>query len=227
MVHHIPNVEAKTQSTTHYKILIVKLSESCEKNLKSKISIGCPTIQELIPLDTSNKNISGKFVKQNDTWIREKPQVKNHYMFYGDSNKLIVCVECLYPSGSPDLVKEIIIEANNFVWPQRDQIVSNGKIIIHHNPYVSENCNTATLGYNYTNYKLLVETINYISEGCIDVSFIKDGMITIKDTPFNFNNPYSSLNHYNWLSQAKKINVGDCITKKCVQLPDPYKKKNW
>src|SRR5690242_8634270 len=91
--------EANARSTTHYNILIIQYSETCNREMQYTNSSSCPPLQELIPFDTSNKHISGTFVDINGTWFRTKPQAINHYEFYDSYNKTVVCVVCTYPGG--------------------------------------------------------------------------------------------------------------------------------
>ena len=88
-----------THSTIHIPVLLVSYSQTCENMIKNYIK-GCTPLSEMIPFDTSNQYISGKFVNQGNDTIRTNPEVKNNWLFYKYSNKQVVCVECAFDISS-------------------------------------------------------------------------------------------------------------------------------
>src|SRR5690242_18613372 len=184
----IPNAEATNQNTTKYKILAVEYSQSCETVLTHGFNSTCPTLDKIWKYDTSNKNISGKLVWDGKEFLRSSPQVKNHYVWY---DKMAVCVGCNVPLNNPDLFPVIFIEPSGFEYISKDQEIKNShKITTYSNPYISPDCLTATVGY--TDF-LLNDTIHYMLNNCIGQHFLNNQTKNIKDTSFDFSNPYSSL----------------------------------
>lgn len=215
----IPNADAV--STTKYNILAVEYSQSCQTMITHGDNSTCPTLDKIWKYDTSNKNISGKLLWNGKEFIRTNPQVKNHYVWY---ETMKVCVGCDVPLGNPDLFKTIFIEPSGFTYVIKDQEIKNSHTITTFtNPYISPDCMTATVGY--TDF-LLNDTIHYILNGCIGNHFINNQTSTTKDTPADYKDSIS-YKQKAYVDAALKINKGNCISKKCDTVKDPFKKARW
>jgi len=220
----LPNAEATNQKTLHYNIIIVSLSESCIRINEQGPNHSCPKLNSLVSFDTSNQLISGKFDHSGNAWVRLPPEVKNHYLFYQYLNKTVVCVDCYYPGKLTDAFQTITIEPNGFVWVNPLEQKNNGQILTHHDRYVSENCKTASI--SFTPF-ILNDTISYMQSGCKITHYNNNNTSTLKDTPFEMKNPFSSLIYKHMINDFKKQRLGDCIHHKCLELPNLYKKPNW
>jgi len=195
-------------NTLHYNIIWIKYSETCEKLLETHDK-RCGTLDQLIPFDTSNKLLSGKFIKVHDVWIRDKPQIKNNWLWYSQYNKTVTCVECFINSGLTDTMKIIIIEPHNFTFiNQRDSI--NGTMQQYNTRYISENCMIANLPFDA---KILNETITYMKSNCTGTINHYNSTITKQAMKLDYNGPSYQYKHYVILS--KDISKLNCQIVKC------------
>src|SRR5690349_15311121 len=139
LVHLPNNAEAKNQPTLKYKILAIEYSEGCQTTITHHINSTCPNLSKMIKYDTSNKNISGKFNITNGEITREKPEVKNHFMFYNFLKNTTVCVDCsLNGINGPDMIQIIFIGPTDFTYIDKDQTLKNtNNFITHNHVYIS------------------------------------------------------------------------------------------
>ena len=86
-------------------------------------------------------------------------------------------------------------------------------------------CNTATIAYSD---KLLNDTIQWMKSGCTITKYNQTKTYKLNNTPWSWNNPYSSLHYVDPLSKMFKgwhpgsngtvlngIGLGNCITHYC------------
>lgn len=201
----------ETISTIKYNIIEIQYSEVCKHLLITNQS-NCPGLEKLTQFDTSNQKVSGKFIMHGDTMIREKPQLKNHFLFYQYINKTIVCVECYLPTGQPDIVKIIFIEPHGFTWADPTERANNN-LVGHKDRYVSQDCLTASLPFDRM---VLNDTIYFMSHSCkSNATHINNNFtITTIDHKLNYNNPTYQYNHY--VKQSKDtISKIDCRIHEC------------
>jgi hypothetical protein len=139
----------------------------------------------------------------------------------------VVCVYCTGNYLTTDLYKTIILgQADNFsyapkifrtgtytvnqfnatsgsfktlVYPSNE--IDTGLTILS-NRQIDKQCNTATISYSDF---LLNDTINYMKSGCKVTHFNKTMTSKVPNTPWNYNNPYSTL-HY--IAALKEITGG-------------------
>ena len=211
--------QAYAKPSPHYNMTLIILSETCKRTNHYNVTSDCPKIYELIKFDTSNQNISGKFVKNGNDYERTKPQMKNHWVYY---QKNVICVDCnIDYIGTGGQFKSIIIEPNNFTWIDKDAVLKNTlKWTSYSNRFVS-GCQTATIAYSDS---LLNDTISYLNSECTKTNFNGNKINTIQDHPFSFDNPYSSLHYQSEIASLKSHAIGNCINKICDIKP---LNKNW
>ena len=212
---------------SRYNIIMIIPSEECTNAIKNHVKTNCPPLGNIIKYDTSNQKISGKFVLNKDgSWTRDKPEVKNHWQYYTYTNKTIVCVYCTGNYLTTDLYKTIIIESGNPFEYVIHKFVSTTYTISQYN-FTSKNytniiyptneldsgltsmlnrniqgCDTATI--SYSDY-LLNDTISYMESGCKTSHYNQTNTQKVPNTPWVYDNPYSSL-HY--LSSLNIITQG-------------------
>lgn len=219
--------------TQKYPLIMIVPSESCQNMIKFHMKTDCPTDDMLLKYDTSNQKISGHFIIQNGNTIRDKPEVKNHYLFYQTQT---VCVDCAGDYMNPDLFQIIIIEPHGFTYVDKYAVISNNKWLSYSDRHMA-GCNTATIGYSDS---LLNDTIKYMESNCTQTSFNSTKTNIIPDQPWSYDNPYSSLHlstylksflHNHDIFNRNGTNPGglgpnDCIRHQC-SYTDPYKKAGW
>ena len=224
-----------THSNYHMPILFVNLSQACENMIKYNIP-GCPSLESMISFDTSNQNISGKFIKIGNDTIRTKPQVKSNWLYYAGNTNKIVCIECNADITVMQQSQQIIIQPTGFSFVDQVTNATKGQWLSYSDRYM-QGCDTATIS---NNMQLLKDTIKYMLSGCtIKTSF--NGTLSHKthDTAWQYDNPFSTLhqstylkdimhNHvsYNGNNTAGGLGPSDCIRHTCT-FTDPYHNKGW
>ena len=209
-----------TVQTEKYPVIMVVQSEICQKMIQNHINSTCATDDKTMKYDTSNQHISGKFVTKDGITTRTKAQVTNHYQFY---TKQTVCVDCTGNLFNPDLYKIILLEPHGFTFVNKDQVVPNNKWYSYSDRSM-QGCNTATIAYSDA---LLNDTISFLESGCTKTSFNGTMNHIIKEQPWSWDNPYSSLHQKSIVDKVKSTGgLGNCISKQC-DYTDPYKKAGW
>lgn len=218
--------------TLKYPLIMILPSETCQKIIQNHAKSDCPTDDLLMKYDTSNQYISGHFVKINGTTIREKPLVKNHYIWYNGTGKITVCVDCEGDYFNPDLFQTIIIEPHGFTFIDKYANATNNKWNSNSDRNM-QGCSTATIAYSDS---LLNDTIQYLKSGCTKTSFNGTKTYLIPDQPWQWNNPYSTLHQITYLKSIlhnhtynNNMTSGGtgpslCINGKTCNFVDPYQK---
>lgn len=223
-------------STDHYPVLLISLSQTCEVLNKYNMK-GCPSVKDLIKYDTSNQYVSGKFVDKDGRYYRTPPQMKNNWLVYQHSNKIITCVECYFDVTATAKSKQIIIMPNSFAYVNKTESENKNYWYNFANRYM-QGCDIATIGNSTL---LLNDTIHFMLAGCTadatDFHAIQNHTKT--SHPFSYNNPFSTLNQINYLKNilhghtSSNTNMtsggsgpSDCIRHQCNFI-DPYKKAGW
>ena len=233
---HFNYVQADNQTTLRYHILAVEYSEGCQTMINHNLTSSCPVLNQIWKYDTSNKYISGNIILSHGKYIRSNPQIKNDYLWYNDS-KTIVCVDCNLPLDKPDVFQTIFIEPSSFVYINKTQTLNNTNTwTSFSNRYVSPDCISSTIGYSDF---LLNDTINYMLSNCTITNIHNNQTNFIKQTPFQYNNPFSSLHMQTYLKELMHghdffngnhtlggLGIGNCINIKC-DYKDPYRNPKW
>lgn len=223
-----------THSNVHLPVLLINWSQTCEMMMKNNIK-GCTSIEQMIPFDTSNQYVSGKFVKQGNETIRTKPQIQNNWLYYKYSGKQIVCVECSFDIPSTQESQQIIIQPTTYSFV--DKNVNNAtKSYTYFNDRFMQGCDTATIS---SIPGLLNDTIHYMLSGCKTTNFNGNVTKSVHNTPWDYDNPYSTLHLSRYLKfiipnhSATNTNhtsggygPSDCIRHSCG-FKDPYSRSGW
>ena len=157
------------------RIIGVDTSKTCKTIIKNGFDSTCPSIEDLIQLDTSNP-LSGKFGMYDGVFQRGKPLVKNdHELYRFDADFGII----LNPSSNvANRIKMIIIEPSLTTYLNPiDMVKMNNTRTVNHDRYV-HNCENAVITAD--NWKfLLPDTIHYLRTGCTVTQF--NSVETIND----------------------------------------------
>jgi hypothetical protein len=209
----------------------VSLSKSCEIMIKNGFESNCPSYKQLIQLDSSNTDISGKFTTDDDGFFhRGDEPVQDSYKYYWNDEQIRIFVDP--PGDMANRIKMIYIQPNfddytvrsdrtvndSFEMVQGNKTLTLGNqtkvitfdvrnqtsefgIIIYHDRYI-ERCNQATINAN--NWKfLLPDTIHLMRNDCDRgfTAFEEREVITPNSTD------YSPLDSPEWniLQEAKRI----------------------
>lgn len=214
-----------------YQLIGIQLSPTCLTLIKNHMPTNCPTYDKLKPLDNTNPLWEGKWI--NDTYFhRELPRVKNHWV--QNPNNIIVMVD-------PDpnfslLAKMIIIQPDNFTYINPDETIGNNHTRNeYHNRYVTA-CSEATVAPNLF---LIEDTLHYLENGCKLTAYKDKTTVTIKATPWDYNNPFSSLHLQSYLSEMMHghtffignhtqggLGPSNCIMHQC-NYKDPFSNPKW
>lgn len=237
----------------HNSTLIVPdYSESCSRMIQLKDYSECPPLSELMKKDTSNQEISGHFVMQKDgTYIREKPEVQNHYQFYTNMTDKKVCVGCPVDLSLSDKIQQIIIVPTGFSFTNHEfttvttnNTYTNGvndsfyitntneiaaSIVVYHDWYADPSCNTVTIDYSEERYQ---DAIDYLKSNCMSHAYNSTTTTLIPDHPFIMNSPFSSLaedtynqqifNGHKQISSYNQTNTGGLGPGNCINTKCTY-----
>ena len=151
----------KTADTT--KMIGIDLSESCIILKKNNMITECPSYEDLIQLDSSIQEWSGKFVYDEDGWYhREAPPMKNSWRLYDTENEFRIIVDP--PKGMNNRIKMITIQPNLDTYILPTDRADNYTRILYHDRFV-DNCRKAII--NAELWEMLsVDTVMYMRHGC-------------------------------------------------------------
>lgn len=216
------NDSSHNELRSQYNMIMIIPSELCTVAIKNHVKTDCPPLENLTKYDNSNQHISGYFyTKDGSTLERSNPQVKNHWQYYGYTNHTIVCVYCTGNYLTTDLYQTIIIEPVSFEYAPHSFISVPYNVPIYNstsgnftNIQYQQNeidaglttffnrqvlgCNTATISYSD---KLLNDTINYLESDCKKTNFNQTKTYSPPNSPWSWDNPYSTLHYLNALKQ--------------------------
>lgn len=230
---------------TRYNLILIEYSGTCATMIKNHIKSNCPPLLVLKKVDTSNQEVAGKFINENGTWIRTKPQIGLWWNFVNATGKPTVCVDCVFDLANPELAQLIMIDPANFTYasiaPVQTQIeiqsAANGSryipiiapdqsstittLDVNYGRFVTPDCLGANLDYNPV---YLADTIAYLESNCKITHLTLNSTIAIKPIPFDFvhSNWYRE---YQWLNRVTQNDTMNCINHICKTLKDPF--ANW
>ncbi len=209
----------------------VSLSKSCEIMVKNGFESNCPSYKQLIQLDSSNTDISGKFTTDSNGFFhRGDEPVQNSYKYYWNDEQIRIFVDP--PGDMASRIKMIYIQPNfddytvrsdrtvndSFETIQGNKTLTLGNqtkvitfdvrnqtdtfgIVVYHDRYI-DRCNQATINANNWLF-LLPDTIHLMRNDC-DRSFTQfeeREIITPNSTDYS---PMDSP-EWNILQEAKRI----------------------
>ena len=199
-------------SPSHYGIT---LGKTCMTMLQNNLDSDCPTYEQLLLLfqDTSNPNISGGFVQDDNGFLhRENTSLKNHFEFYRyHSTDFIVWIDP--PGDIQDRIQLITIEPSlpEFKIQSVSHKYQNNTIQTGFDRWVNDSCDKATISAE--NWLFLAgDTVRLMQHGCNhDYSYF-DNVKTIefKKTIFDITTSYKwQLD--NWISESLEKCKGLCF----------------
>lgn len=216
-------------SQIKFKEIPIEYSQACLAMVRTGDYSVCPPLDKLIPFDTSNQKVSGHFVQGKYGLIREKPQLHNAQEFY---NKTTICVDCFIDGNSDSQMQIIWIvphvfaytihtfssttindTSNSGTYHVSTVNEQNAGFTVYHDRYVDDTCMSAQVVYQ--NSQTIADTIKYLVGKCTDKSYFNTTQTIIPNTPFDFNNPYSSLHYDAVVSQVKSNHPGNCMEGGC------------
>jgi len=190
---------------TKLNVISVDISRTC-KMLKS---VKCPTINDLIPYDTTNQKYIGKFIDNK----RIKSPLKYPSIFYLASKDTIICVACPYDIYIHS--KQITVDMPFVYKNNADRTMINNTRYEYHNRYV-DNCAYARVAWipelnvNGTTINLLDDTIQYLKSGCTQTGYNEKVTIQTKFTKHDLSTS-QSYKTQKWFEEAKKLKTENCI----------------
>ena len=190
---------------TKLNVISVDISRTC-KMLKS---VKCPTINDLIPYDTTNQKYIGKFIDNK----RIKSPLKYPSIFYLASKDTIICVACPYDIYIHS--KQITVDMPFVYKNNADRTMINNTRYEYHNRYV-DNCAYARVAWipelnvNGTTINLLDDTIQYLKSGCTQTGYNEKVTIQTKFTKHDISTS-QSYKTQKWFEEAKKLKTENCL----------------
>ena len=120
ILYPYPSITAKTVGSHSVGIV---LSQTCVTMLKNNVSTTCPTYEDLLSLDNSNRFYSGEFfTDENGFFKRGLPNFQNSWRFYDHTSEWLVFVDP--PPGMAERIKTITIHPSFDVYFDRaDKII--------------------------------------------------------------------------------------------------------
>lgn len=230
-----------TPSNPYKNFIDVLYSNTCQTLVDHNDTSDCPSVEELSRWDTSNKHISGYFYHTPNGLKRTDPQLTNHYIFYNNSPKTIVCVLCTTDFSHIDITKTIFIVPKGLTYTITDPTVPADQITsLYNNQTLTLNENAKSLTVFYDRYvtgcltaeisyskNLMNDTLKYLESNCtIKPQINKTTTIKPIIPIVDYNNSPQVL-YEKWLLQSKIVNLGNCINQKCVQAVNPEHAKGF
>lgn len=186
------------------KVISIQLSKTCLYMVQHNMTTSCPTIKDLAKYDTTEQVYLGKFVEK-PYYHREKSHLATPGTTLKQLTDYIICVDCPY-----DVLvhsKSITVTNNKLSYTKDSdkKVVNNTRY-----EYIGRSvvgCAFATIYYNDI---LLVDTINYLKNGCKESNF--NEKITIKPDLIKHDITTSKAwKHKLWLGEAKKLKGINCL----------------
>lgn len=198
------------------KLIGIQLSDSCLKLIISNTTTNCPTYDKLKIFDNTNPIYDGVWVET--PYYHRLITKTNEYNFYTDHYVIMVD-----PNGDfTTHARMIIIQPDHFTYINPDDVITNHTRIEYHDRFVTA-CEFASVS---PDIDLIFDTIKYFENGCKYTSFNDTKKVQMNVTPFDYNNPFSTLYYTEYIHEIKTDNIGDCIHSKC-KYTDPYKNPDW
>jgi hypothetical protein len=143
----------------------ITLSKTCITMIKNNITSNCPGYDVINALheDSSNQEISGKFIFKDGIWQRDNSNFNQHYNFYVYSGPVL----WIDPPG--DIVGRIATITIETQIPEYKVIESkkliNGTLIVGHSRHVDDRCYRASI--TAEDWLLLLgDTLQYMQNDC-------------------------------------------------------------
>ena len=163
------------------KLVGIELSPNCVKLVKLGADT-CPTYEDLLSLDTSNREMSGDFSFHEGYFHREKSRYVDSWRFYDTEDVIRVIVDPHFELKQR--IKMITLEPNmSFYALESDRYVKDGNVTIHKDRFIKD-CTNATV--NAEKYlEAIPDTIFTFRNGCTETNF---------DETYTYSLPKSEVN---------------------------------
>ena len=190
---------------TKLNVISLDISRTCKMIKSTK----CPTIENLIPYDTTNQKYIGKFVDNH----RTKSPLKYPSVFYLTTKDVIICVACPYDIYIHS--KQITVDMPFIYKKSADRTITNNTRYEYHNRYV-DNCAYARVAWmpelnvNGTTINLLDDTIQYLKSSCTQTGYNEKVTIQTKFTKHDLSTS-QSYKTQKWFEEAKKLKTENCL----------------
>lgn len=192
----------------------ISISNTCYRMHEYNITTTCPTYEGIMAVfpDTSDRNISGKFIFKDGQLQRAKTQMKNHLEWYQFENKSV-----LFINPDPAIqsrIKMIHIEAQLPEYPVLMKVENNNRITGELR-YI-EGCRVATIDASAWLW-LLGDTIHFMKNDCDpDFAEFNETRITQKvlvEHDITTSNKWLHERFIEWVKQNCSQEYASCPTK--------------
>lgn len=218
------------------KLIGIELSKSCiTLNQLNDTNSPCPTYSDMLYLDSSNTDVSGKFIIHDGFFYRDKSLLHESWRWYDNTEKLYTIVDP--PQGMSDRIKMITIVPSLEVYTLNNNMVQHSKFelidvmvngtysqkaisiqiqnqtqdygrYLFHDRYI-ENCKNATISAKLW-MDLLPITIHDLRNDCVDSQF--DEREIIYNIPSEIDITTSpNWQYMKWLDKSKINCEGLCF----------------
>ena len=162
----------------------IVLSKLCITMNQNNFTSTCPSYEELLPLDSSNTDVSGGFEYVNGDYTRMKAPYENSERWYDKDSQMRIFVDP--PGTMASKIKIITLHPNFDTYTGAEGVtVSDGEItrVVYHDRWVDSKCNKATVNTDKL-LELLADTIFYLRNDCNSnaTSFVEKEIITTNAT---------------------------------------------
>lgn len=221
---------------TESKKIGVQLSQTCITAIKNKMPTNCPSYKDLAVADNTTKGFFGVLAYDAFDYFHRQRVMSPSYYNLVDVGHWVVAVDPTQQFIDGKNTRMIIVMAPGTLQGYADpnQVIGNNHTRTqYHDRYVDSSCYEARIAYNYTLY---LDTISYMESGCKTTNYKDHENKQTNNTPFTYNNPYSSLHMTNYLMAllhnhqgfignhtAGGLGPSNCINHKCA-FTDPYAK---
>lgn len=149
----------------------ISISQTCYRMHQYNVTTSCPTYEAIMAVfpDTSNQDVSGKFIYKDGQLQRGFPQMKNSYRWYDYENSTFLFVD---PSGAmKSKLNMITIESSLPEYKLNYKMTNNTRTLGQHR-YIDD-CNNAVIDGKQWLF-LLGDTMNYMKNGCMGETAVND-----------------------------------------------------
>ena len=187
------------------KLIGVKLSQNCITLAKLN-SNTCPTYEDLLTLDSSNKEISGDFSMYDDYFHREPSKFTNSHQFYDTEDTIRIIVDPHQEISSR--IKMITIEPNiGYYTDAYDRKLDDGLRTLSKDRII-DNCYNATISAD--NWRMLLpDTIFTFRNGCTSADITDQIKFTMPHTVID-KSTSPNVQYQEWLKETKNACTAKC-----------------
>lgn len=148
----------------------VVLSQTCITMIKNDFNTTCPTYKDLVILDSSLTEVSGKFVTDDDGFFhRSEPSQINSWRYYDFDNEIRLFIDP--PHGMAERMKLITLQPNFDTYKVTEDLTEGDYgsenqfgTVLYHDRYIDD-CKYATL--NADKWEMLLpDTIHFMRNNC-------------------------------------------------------------